>query len=395
MTPEEAQAIIKANMKDMAKIVQDAIGVLHPELAESEDEKMCTRCIDLLQKVSAYSGEEYLGVEIADCIIWLQALRKKLKESLHITEICKEDADSFTDEDERIRKKLIEIIGYFRSRGIDHQLCEEFLSYLERQKERGPLTKEEEYILHRIIEYLEDETCPSEWISLLHNIYCLPYEKQKEQKPEERFKEAREKYQVEWSEEDENMFNDILLDMADRREMFKSKGETTFAENTQKKIDWLDSHHLQLKYQSSCPQPKKEWSGRDEEILEFVLGLLDNLVWRRDWEISQAECLEWLVKSLNPTKQEWSEEDEKMRVNILNALTPQLVYSVGKGTCTGTSTYKYDDEIKWLKSLRPSWKPSEEQMNILSQAVEAFSLEDNEEDAETLASLYNDLKKLI
>lgn len=98
-------------------------------------------------------------------------------------------------------------------------------------------------------------------------------------------------------------------------------------------------------------QKPAEWSGRDEEIREFVLGLLDNLVWRRDWEISQAECLEWLVKNLQPTKKEWSEEDEKMRVNILNALTPQLVYSVGKGTYTGTSTYRYDDEIKWLKSL--------------------------------------------
>lgn len=38
-------------------------------------------------------------------------------------------------EDEKIRKKLIEIVGYFRSRGIDQQLCEKFLDYLEKQKE--------------------------------------------------------------------------------------------------------------------------------------------------------------------------------------------------------------------------------------------------------------------
>ena len=43
--------------------------------------------------------------------------------------------------DERIRKKLIKTIRYFRSRGIDQQLCEEFLAYLEKQKDK--MTKDE------------------------------------------------------------------------------------------------------------------------------------------------------------------------------------------------------------------------------------------------------------
>ena len=68
-------------------------------------------------------------MKVGDILEWLE----KQKESLHISETCKESADSFTD-DERIRKKLIEIIGYFRSRGIDQQLCEEFIAYLENQK---------------------------------------------------------------------------------------------------------------------------------------------------------------------------------------------------------------------------------------------------------------------
>lgn len=48
---------------------------------------------------------------------------------------------------------------------------------------------------------------------------------------------------------------------------------------------------------------------------------------------------------------EWSAEDEQMKVNILNALTLNLVYTVGKGTTTGTSTYRYDKEIAWFKAL--------------------------------------------
>lgn len=48
---------------------------------------------------------------------------------------------------------------------------------------------------------------------------------------------------------------------------------------------------------------------------------------------------------------EWSAEDEQMKANILNALTPHLVYTVGRSTTTGTSTYRYDKEIAWFKAL--------------------------------------------
>jgi len=99
-------------------------------------------------------------------------------EFIKITDLFPELLES---EDERIRKTLSVLVQNAIYPGLiteeDSKKC---LAYLEKQKERGPLTKEEEYILHRIIEYLEDETCPSEWISLLHGIYCLPYGKQKE-----------------------------------------------------------------------------------------------------------------------------------------------------------------------------------------------------------------------
>ena len=84
--------------------------------------------------------------------------------------------------DERIRKCIeMALTDVKEQRFLDYGTSlKDCLYWLEKQKERGPLTKEEEYNLHRIIEFLEDETCPSEWISLLHDIYCLPYEKQKE-----------------------------------------------------------------------------------------------------------------------------------------------------------------------------------------------------------------------
>ena len=57
---------------------------------------------------------------------------------------------------------------------------DDVIAWLEKQKERGPLSKDEEYTLARIIEYLEDNDCPSEWKNLLHDVYAFPY--QKEQK---------------------------------------------------------------------------------------------------------------------------------------------------------------------------------------------------------------------
>ena len=60
---------------------------------------------------------------------------------------------------------------------------------------------------------------------------------------------------------------------------------------------------------------------------------------------------------------EWSEEDEKHINLILRVLDIQQCWD----GATGKKFNPYQDEIDWLKSLRPrpSWKPSEEQMEAL------------------------------
>jgi len=112
----------------------------------------------------------------------------------------------------------------------------------------------------------------------------------------------------EWSEEDENIFNDILVDMADRREMFKSNGEIEFAEDTQKKIDWLSSHLP--KFQSSYPQQKlEEWSEEDEKMLLSIINAFRNgtvsTIGQEQWLKSLSERFNFEPKSV------WSDEDEK------------------------------------------------------------------------------------
>ena len=160
-------------------------------------------------------------------------------------------------EDERIIHCLEEIIDWGCSKniavecGVDLKAVK---SWLEKQKERGPLTKEEEYTLYRIIEYFEDEDEHPEWVELLRNIYNLPYVKQKEQKPAVSREEilhqllqngsitlsdylylTEKQKPAEWSEEDEEMYtilNNViksslgrtsLSNYIDRENLFKLK----------------------------------------------------------------------------------------------------------------------------------------------------------------------------
>lgn len=96
-------------------------------------------------------------------------------------------------EDEKIRKELITWLQSIEGQSLPIDRHNAAIAWLEKQKKHSPLSKDEEYTLARIIEYLEDNGCPSKWKDLLYDVYALPY--QKERKP------------AEWSEEDEEVFH--------------------------------------------------------------------------------------------------------------------------------------------------------------------------------------------
>jgi len=78
---------------------------------------------------------------------------------------------------------------------------------------------------------------------------------------------------------------------------------------------------------------------------------------------------------------EWSEEDSEMLMRIINQV----------GGYTYFAGMDSERVVNWLKSLRPSWKPSEEQMNELHDML----IPGKVFDCDILATLYNDLKKLM
>lgn len=107
------------------------------------------------------------------------------------------------------------------------------------------------------------------------------------------------------------------------------------------------------------------------------------------WATWGAEHLQGIGKSEIEDKPAWSEEDEKIKESIITGLEMLKEEASDKSLIT-----LYDKKIDWLKSLkeRYTWKPSDEQMQALSNAGNSFR--PFEEGHKVLWSLYNDLKKL-
>lgn len=105
------------------------------------------------------------------------------------------------------------------------------------------------------------------------------------------------------------------------------------------------------------------------------------------WEgLNVQEVLVWLEKQKEQKPVEWSEEDEKDMAHIIRILDDSYVY----GTHDLSKT-DHENLVNKLKSLRPSWKPSEEQINALYDILHPADTVNRP----ALESLYEQLKKLM
>ena len=94
--------------------------------------------------------------------------------------------------------------------------------------------------------------------------------------------------------------------------------------------------------------------------------------------------IDWLKKNVCPQpKQEWSEEDESMLNRIIETLSLPPIYD----------TKACAKMVSWLKSLHPSWKPSEEQILAIVEALKY--LPNNKDEWMILNTLIAVLRKLM
>lgn len=204
---------------ESCKAVSEYINTIIPELAESDDERIRKELIDyILYKVGPHITEE----QEHRWVSWLE----KQKESLHIPESCKENADSFTDEDERIIKEIRDLLvnACEADRRYPH-----LLAWLEKQKEQ----KSTESKLEDAFKYYTDNGITISCGDLIA--------KPKEQNP------------VEWNEKDETIIEGAC-------NALEIHGHTKLA-------SMLKSLH---------PQPKQEWSEHDEHWLKLCIGELQS-----------------------------------------------------------------------------------------------------------------------
>lgn len=124
----------------------------------------------------------------------------------------------------------------------------------------------------------------------------------------------------------------------------------------------------------------------DERIRKWLLGCVENLSDVNFIEVSRQDVLFYLEKQKEQKSVEWSEEDEEMLNSCISSIEEAKENRYAYKETDGDTSY--DHEIAWLKSLRPSWKPSEGQMEALEYVCRAYSSGGAEK------SLYNNLKKL-
>ena len=107
-------------------------------------------------------------------------------------------------------------------------------------------------------------------------------------------------------------------------------------------------------------QKPVEWSEEDEKMRSRIL---DIFACDQKHYLNETAWFKSLPERFNPQpNQEWSEEDELIRKRCIADLGYLTKHE---------PQYKerYDAQIAWLKSLRPGWKPTDEQMKAFARII--------------------------
>ena len=221
---------------------------------------------------------------------------------------------------------------------------------------------EDERIRNEIYNFLIDMECKEEWINYL--------EKQKEQKPR-KFKVGDK---VHLHGDDTNVIT-ITGFRDDAYLTYSAYGPILFSEED----DW-----------EIVEQQPAEWSEEDSIHLKNAV-----LSAEKEWgtESCTAKWLKSLPERFNlQPKQEWSKEDKKL-LDFWSDVIDRNDWRMDENFCKASREF-----INRLKSLHPSWKPSEEQMKEYSywykNFIESGLASPTSKAVTVLGELLEQLKKL-
>ena len=231
MTREEAIKELRGFIGQLTEGCQEAIKVLIPELAESEDERIRKAVLKGIEYLEMDEGWDSIGdIDILDAKQWLE----KKKESLHISETCKENTDSFTDEDEdrTINGCLLAANAERRCKRASEELLEEL-----------GLADYTKFFYEQGVEKGKKER-----------------EKPKEQKP------------AEWSDTDNIGWDEAFACVTKTEEAAKNEEELQNAVTAEK---WLK----EIKFKYYVHPVKQEWSEQDIQYYDAVMDMITNALY--------------------------------------------------------------------------------------------------------------------
>ena len=352
---------------------KNCLECVFPELRESEDE----RIIKFLKHAATLDAADELfqeyGVKHTQVTAWL----KKQKECFATI------SNTSTNEDERIRKELIDFIQWAEDRGMTrhdfHQAKRpaEWIAYLEKQKintegdfGRGYDCGYEACLNSHGAEWFEKQKHPNGCFT------CDEYKKGYEEGRRNGFTAGYNKAMKEMEQKEQKP---VEVKDPFSNANFVRGYESGYADaKREQKPDTRDCDDLQL--------------------LGFVYDLLNEIEWNDNWAMSKEECLRRLNNYRPQKPAEWSEEDETMINSCISSIEEAKENRYAYKETDGDTSY--DHEIAWLKSLRgrpkssDNWKPSEEQLKALLNAEEYLREGDQFDSAKSIAQLYEQLTSL-
>ena len=415
MTKEEAIGIIKANCNCAGSKLREACAMFIPELRESEDERIRKEIWDRLHnKYITLPANDYEGQILLREMAWLEKQGEKAENATKtLAKILKDSAEGFR----RILKK----------KGIDHNVSDNFWEGSAKTYSKAEHIKFIRW-MDDLMEHIPIEETP-EYKAGFHA--GVEAQKQKEQKPKfgdrnlpqlarvkadghivniidgqlsndtknwimysSDKKDGYKRYLPEeleflsdgrptkWSEEDEILLSQILT-ILEMRPVANLKELKKFLKSLRPVKQVLDEQEEQKptlvdKLRSiSTPaeenwfEIQKKWEKEDAQKSvekQDYSGLTDlERVIHRGFLCAGVENIPTIIikqtaqECLEQMKPAWSEEDEKM----LNEIIHDVVELKNAKSINGLKC-----KVDWLKSLRPSWKPSEEQMKAFKNSIE-------------------------
>lgn len=139
-----------------------------------------------------------------------------------------------------------------------------------------------------------------------------------------------------------------------------------------------------------------ELENEDEKIRKTLIKLFTEVGAVQYCGVTSKQIIAWLEKQDEQKSAEWSEADKGFVDLLIAVFTnehPNGLFTTGDITVFNGKSVSSNRIITWLKSLKHqnTWKPTEEQLSSLKQAISYFGGELPKE----LQSLYNDLQKLL